>query len=174
MGFTWNVKQIPFLDDPNFIDRLGHYVHGNQSNDYKFAMDVMGYKAMYYTSEFEALVKSESTISALKTEVQQVCRGMFAKVGEEAWEVSFRAEALIHNELDPTTNLPIGEVAYATDLVYSNTVLYSVHENADSLFAKWTHSRGLIEQTDHLEEIFAEQPTKYAAAPIDEPVLKRA
>ncbi|MBH68888.1 MAG: hypothetical protein CMM58_11090 [Rhodospirillaceae bacterium] len=174
MGFTWNAKEIQFLDDPNFIDRLGHYVHGNQSNDYKFSMDVMGYKAMYYTSEFEALVKSESSISALKNEIQQVCRGMFAREGKEAWEVSFKAEALIRNELDPVTNMPIGEVAYATDLVYSNTVLYSIHENANSLFAEWAHSRGLIEQTDQLEAIFADQSTQYAATPIEEPVLKRA
>ena len=118
MGFTWSVRELRVLDDPNFIDQLGHYIHGQQSNGYRFAMDVMGYKAMYYSKEFENLVKSESTISTLKTEVQQVCRGAFSKLGAESWEVSFKAEALIRNELDSNTHLPIGEIDYATDLIY--------------------------------------------------------
>ena len=84
MGFTWSVRELRVLDDPNFIDQLGHYIHGQQSSGYRFAMDVMGYKAMYYSKEFEDLVKSESTISTLKTEVQQVCRGAFSKLGAES------------------------------------------------------------------------------------------
>ena len=42
MGFTWSVRELRILEDPNFIDRLGHYIHDQQSKDYRFAMDVMG------------------------------------------------------------------------------------------------------------------------------------
>ena len=63
MGFTWSVKELRILEDPNFIDRLGHYIHGQQSKDYRFAMDVMGYKAMYYSKEFKVnFLKEEHQI----------------------------------------------------------------------------------------------------------------
>ena len=26
MGFTWSVRELRILEDPNFIDRLGHYI----------------------------------------------------------------------------------------------------------------------------------------------------
>lgn len=174
MGFTWTTKELRVLEDPNFIDRLGHYVHGDQSGDYKFAMDVMGYKAMYYTSEFETLVKSESSISTLKTEVQQVCRGMFAKSGAEPWEVSFKAEALIRNELDSDNHLPVGEVIYATDLVYSNTILYSTHENANIFFNEWSKLHGLVDATKVTEEIFSHTPTNYSTTWVGESALQGA
>ena len=161
MGFTWSVRELRVLEDPNFIDRLGHYIHGQQSNGYRFAMDVMGYKAMYYSKEFEDLVKSESTISTLKTEVQQVCRGAFSKLGAESWEVSFKAEALIRNELDPSTHLPIGEIDYATDLIYSNTILYSVSENGDVLFTDWLKTHGLIEKPNFSKEVFSQPDAEF-------------
>ena len=161
MGFTWSVRELRVLDDPNFIDQLGHYIHGQQSSGYRFAMDVMGYKAMYYSKEFEDLVKSESTISTLKTEVQQVCRGAFSKLGAESWEVSFKAEALIRNELDPNTHLPIGEIDYATDLIYSNTILYSVSENGDVLFTDWLKTHGLIGNSDFSKEIFSHPEAEF-------------
>ena len=31
MGFTWSVRELRFLEDPNFIDRLGHYIYDQQS-----------------------------------------------------------------------------------------------------------------------------------------------
>ena len=161
MGFTWSVRELRVLEDPNFIDRLGHYIHGQQSNGYRFAMDVMGYKAMYYSKEFEDLVKSESTISTLKTEVQQVCRGAFSKLGAESWEVSFKAEALIRNELDPNTHLPIGEIDYATDLIYSNTILYSVSENGDVLFTDWLKTHGLIGKSDFSKKVFSQPDAEF-------------
>ena len=161
MGFTWSVRELRVLEDPNFIDRLGHYIHGQQSNGYRFAMDVMGYKAMYYSKEFEDLVKSESTISTLKTVVQQVGRGAFSKLGAESWEVSFKAEALIRNELDPSTHLPIGEIDYATDLIYSNTILYSVSENGDVLFTDWLKTHGLIEKSNFSKEVFSQPDAEF-------------
>ena len=164
MGFTWSVRELRILEDPNFIDRLGHYIHDQQSKDYRFAMDVMGYKAMYYSKEFEELVKSESTISKLKTEIQQVCRGAFSKLGAESWEVSFKAEALIRNELDPKTNLPIGEIDYATDLIYSNTILYSVSENGDVLFLDWLKTHGLITNPNFSSDVFSKPESEFAIA----------
>ena len=154
MGFTWNSEDIAFLADPNFIDRLGHYVHNNNSNHYKFSMNVMGYQAMYYTKEFEDIVKSESSIKVLKNEIKQVCRGIFGKNGADGWEVSFRAEALIRNELNSETNLPIGEVDYATDLIYSNTILFSLNETGNKIFERWTRNAGLIEDATKTPEAF--------------------
>ena len=145
MGFTWNSEDIASLADPNFIDRLGHYVHNDNSNHYKFSMNVMGYQAMYYTKEFEDIVKSESSIKVLKTEIKQVCRGIFGKNGTDGWEVSFRAEALIRNDLNSETNLPIGEVDYATDLIYSNTILFSLSDTGNKIFERWAHNTGLIQ-----------------------------
>ena len=174
MGFTWTTKELSVLEDPNFIDRLGHYVHGDQSGNYKFAMDVMGYKAMYYTSEFETLVTSESSISALQTEVQQVCRGMFAKNGQDSWEVSFKAEALIRNELDPSNHLPIGDVIYATDLIYSNTILYSAHENANIFFTEWSNAHGLVNEPTATDEIVTQSAANYSATWVGESALQGA
>ena len=144
MSFTWNSSDVTALADPHFIDKLGHYVHGHQAENYTFSMNVMGYQAMYYTAEFEEIVKSESSIEALKTEVKQVCRGMFGKTGTDGWEVSFRAEALIRNSLDPNKHLPLGEVDYATDLVYSNTILFSLHRTGNKTFEEWARNAGLI------------------------------
>ena len=144
MGFTWNSSNLAALADPHFIDKLGHYVHGHQTDNYTFSMNVMGYQAMYYTAEFEQIVKRESNIEALKTEVKQVCRGMFGKIGTDGWEVSFRAEALIRNALAPNTHLPLGEVDYATDLVYSNTILFSLHQTGNKTFEEWAKNVGLI------------------------------
>ena len=144
MGFTWNSSNLAALADPHFIDKLGHYVHGHQTDNYTFSMNVMGYQAMYYTAEFEEIVKRESNIEALKTEVKQVCRGMFGKTGTDGWEVSFRAEALIRNALAPDTHLPLGEVDYATDLVYSNTILFSLHQTGNKTFEEWARNVGLI------------------------------
>ena len=164
MGFTWSVRELRILEDPNFIDRLGHYIHDQQSKDYRFSMDVMGYKAMYYSKEFEELVKSESTISKLKTEVQQVCRGAFSKLGAESWEVSFKAEALIRNELDTKTHLPIGAIDYATDLIYSNTILYSVSENGDVLFTDWLKTHELIPKPDFSRDVFSKPEAEFKMA----------
>ena len=60
MGFTWNSSNLAALADPHFIDKLGHYVHGHQTDNYTFSMNVMGYQAMYYTAEFEQIVKKDS------------------------------------------------------------------------------------------------------------------
>ena len=102
------------------------------------------------------------TISKLKTEVQQVCRGAFSKLGAESWEVSFKAEALIRNELDPKTHLPIGEIDYATDLIYSNTILYSVSENGDALFLDWLKTHGLITKPDFSSDVFSKLESEFA------------
>ena len=42
MGFTWNSSNLAALADPHFIDKLGHYVHGHQAENYTFSMNVMG------------------------------------------------------------------------------------------------------------------------------------
>ena len=164
MGFTWDANEISVLTDPNFIDRLGHFVHSHDSKNYKFSMNVMGYQAMYYTQEFEKIVKSESSINSLQTEVKQVCRGMFSKIDDNGWEVSFRAEALVRNELDHSTHLPIGEVDYATDLVYSNTILFSLHETGNKIFTDWAQYTGLIENTKIISEIVTHQTKEFTTA----------
>ena len=163
MGFTWDSNEISILSDPHFIDKLGHFVHHHDSEYYKFSMNVMGYQAMYYTQEFEKIVKGESSINSLKTEVKQVCRGMFSKIGDDGWEVSFRAEALIRNELAPSTHLPMGEVDYATDLVYSNTILFSLHETGNKIFNEWAQYTGLIENTEIISEIITHQTKEFTS-----------
>ncbi|MDG1273062.1 MAG: hypothetical protein P8P46_01220, partial [Alphaproteobacteria bacterium] len=74
--------------------------------------------------------------------------------GADGWEVTFRAEALIRNELNSETNLPIGEVDYATDLIYSNTILFSLNETGNKIFERWTHNAGLIEDATKTLETF--------------------
>ncbi|MDA1310747.1 MAG: hypothetical protein O2985_14225, partial [Proteobacteria bacterium] len=139
----WTAADLPLLGDPSFIDRMGHFVHAHQDQGYRFDMPVMGYQALFYAPDFEAKVKSETGIAVLKTLVHEIRRGAFAKTDEDGWEISFRAEAAIRNELDPTSHLPIGAVDYATDLSYSNTVLFSVHETALAAFGDWARSNGL-------------------------------
>ena len=162
MGFTWESNEISILSDPHFIDRLGHFVHNHDSEYYTFSMNVMGYQAMYYTQEFEKIVKSDSSINSLKTEVKQVCRGMFSKIDDNGWEVSFRAEALIRNDLSSLTHLPVGEVDYATDLVYSNTILFSLHETGNKIFTDWAQYTGLIENTEIISEIITQRTKEFA------------
>ena len=167
MGFTWNSSDLAALADPHFIDKLGHYVHGHQAENYTFSMNVMGYQAMYYTAKFEEIVKRESSIEALKTEVKQVCRGMFGKTGTDGWEVSFRAEALIRNALDPNTHLPLGEIDYATDLVYSNTILFSLQQTGNKIFEEWARNVGLIETLEEKPEIHS-HPTNILPISVDQ------
>ena len=173
MGFTWNSSNLAALADPHFIDKLGHYVHGHQTDNYIFSMNVMGYQAMHYTAEFEEIVKRESNIEALKTEVKQVCRGMFGKIGTDGWEVSFRAEALIRNALDPNTHLPLGEIDYATDLIYSNTILFSLQQTGNKIFEEWARNVGLIETLEENQEIHS-HPTNILPVSVDEEKIQMA
>lgn len=143
MSFSWNATDLPLLADPGFIDRMGHFVHSHQEQGYRFDMPLMGYQALFYTEEFAKEVKSDTGIAALQTLVHEVRRGVFSKSGEDGWEVSFRADAVIRNELDPTSHLPIGAVDYATDLTYSNTILFSVNENALVTFHDWARTNAL-------------------------------
>jgi hypothetical protein len=143
MAFSWNATDLPLLDDPNFIDRMGHFVHARQAEGYQFDMPLMGYQALFYTPEFEDVVKQETGVAVLKTLTHEVRRGVFSKTGDDGWEVSFRADAVIRNELDPTTHTPIGDVDYATDLTYSNTILFSIHETGLTTFAEWANENGL-------------------------------
>ena len=171
MGFTWNSSDVRALADPHFIDKLGHYVHCHQAENYTFSMNVMGYQTMYYTAEFEEIVKSESSIEALKTEVKQVCRGMFGKTGTDGWEVSFRAEALVRNSLDPSTHLPLGEIDYATDLVYANTILFSLHQTGNKIFEGWAKDVGLIAIAEEKTEIDS-HPTNILPISVDQETIQ--
>lgn len=145
MAFSWTATDLPLLSDPSFIDRMGHFVHARQDQGYRFDMPLMGYQALFYTPEFEEEVKRDTGVAMLQTLVHEVRRGVFSRAddNDDGWEVSFRAEAVIRNELDPTTHLPVGAVDYATDLSYSNTVLFSVHETALVTFADWAKANGL-------------------------------
>jgi hypothetical protein len=144
MAFSWTATDLPLLADPNFIDLMGHFVHARQDEGYRFDMPLMGYQALFYAPEFEAEVKRDTGIAVLQTLVHEVRRGVFTKSDDEdGWEISFRADAVIRNELDPATHAPIGEVDYATDLSYSNTVLFSVHENGLVTFTDWAKANGL-------------------------------
>jgi hypothetical protein len=144
MAFSWTADNLPLLADPGFIDRVGHFVHAHQGDGYRFDMSLMGYQALFYAPAFEEEVKRDTGIAALQTLVHEVRRGVFAKIDEhDGWEISFRADAVIRNELDPTTHGPIGDVDYATDLTYTNTVLFSVHETALTSFTDWVHTNGL-------------------------------
>jgi hypothetical protein len=144
MAFSWTAADLPLLGDPSFIDRMGHFVHARQGEGYSFDMPLMGYQALFYTPAFAEEVKRETGVAALQTLVHEVRRGVFKKTDDnDGWELSFRADAVIRNELDPTTHLPIGEVDYATDLTYTNTVLFSLNEATIVTFADWTRANGL-------------------------------
>lgn len=144
MAFSWTAADLPLLGDPSFIDRMGHFVHAHQDQGYSFDMPLMGYQALFYTAEFAEQVKRETGVAALQTLVHEVRRGVFRKTDDDnGWEVSFRADAVIRNELDPVTHLPIGDVDYATDLTYTNTVLFSVNESTLVDFASWVRTNGL-------------------------------
>lgn len=143
MAFSWTAADLPLLADPSFIDRMGHFVHARQGQGFSFDMPLMGYQALFYTPEFAEEVKRETGVAALQTLVHEVRRGVFKKTDEDGWELSFRADAVIRNELDPTTHLPIGEVDYATDLTYTNTVLFSLNEGSLVTFADWVRANGL-------------------------------
>jgi hypothetical protein len=143
MAFSWTAADLPLLGDPSFIDRMGHFVHARQGQGFSFDMPLMGYQALFYTPDFAEQVKRETGIDTLKTLVHEVRRGVFSKTGDDGWEVSFRADAVIRNALDPTTHLPIGDVDYATDLAYTNTVLFSVNESTLVSFADWVRANGL-------------------------------
>ena len=58
----------------------------------------------------------------------------------------------------------MSEVDYATDLVYSNTILFSLHEAGNKIFTDWAEYTGLIENTEMISEIIAHQTTKFATA----------
>lgn len=143
MAFSWTAADLPLLGDPSFIDRMGHFVHARQGQGFSFDMPLMGYQALFYTSEFTEEVKRETGVAALQTLVHEVRRGVFKKTDDDGWELSFRADAVIRNELDPTTHLPIGAVDYATDLTYTNTVLFSLNEGALVTFADWVRANDL-------------------------------
>ncbi|WP_420403899.1 hypothetical protein [Nisaea sp.] len=143
MGFSWTSSELPKLADPHFIDAVGHLVHARQSDGYRFSMALMGYQALYYDPAFEELVKAETKIERLQTVVHEIRRGSFVKEGAEGWEVSFRADILIRNELDPGTNKPIGDVDYASDLEYRDPVLYATDEEGLPRFRAWCTELGL-------------------------------
>ena len=143
MAFSWTATDLPLLADPSFIDRMGHFVHARQGEGFSFDMPLMGYQALFYTPEFAEEVRRETGVAALQTLVHEVRRGVFKKTEEDGWELSFRADAVIRNELDPATHLPIGEVDYATDLTYTNTVLFSLNEGTLVTFADWVRANGL-------------------------------
>jgi hypothetical protein len=143
MAFSWTATDLPLLADPSFIDRMGHFVHARQGEGFSFDMPLMGYQALFYTPEFAEEVRRETGVAALQTLVHEVRRGVFKKTDEDGWELSFRADAVIRNELDPATHLPIGEVDYATDLTYTNTVLFSLNEGTLVTFADWVRANGL-------------------------------
>lgn len=159
MAYIWNKEDFPLLADANFIDRIGHFVHSNTG--YRFEMPIMGYQALFYTQEFEELVSKESSIKALQPEVYEIRRGAFAKPGTEGWELSFQAKALIRNQLDLVTKLPVGKVDYATDLSYSNTILYSTNQEGLQIFLFWAQTHGLALEEPIIEEIISHQTTEF-------------
>jgi hypothetical protein len=118
-------------------------VLARQWEGFSFDMPLMGYQALFYTPKFAEEVRRETGVAALQTLVHEVRRGVFKKTDEDGWELSFRADAVIRNELDPATHLPIGEVDYATDLTYTNTVLFSLNEDTLVTFADWVRANGL-------------------------------
>jgi hypothetical protein len=71
---------------------------------------------------------------------------------------------LVRNELNPSTHLPIGEVDYATDLVYSNTILFSLNETGNKTFTDWAQYTGLIKNTEIISEIITHQTKEFTTA----------
>jgi hypothetical protein len=98
---------------------------------------------------------------------------MFGKVGTDGWEVSFRAEALIRNALDHNTHLPLGEIDYATDLIYSNTILFSLQQTGNKIFEEWARNVGLIETLEEKQEIHS-HPTNILPVSVDEEKIQMA
>ncbi len=145
MGFAWTAEDMPVLDNPNVIDRVGHFVHARQGQGFSFDMPVMGYEALYYVPEFVEMVRKETGLEDLVTLVNEVRRGAFIKDGDDGWELSFQARALIRNELDPQNHRPIGDTDYATDLQYTHTVLYSEREDGLALFEAFARENGILE-----------------------------
>lgn len=144
MAKTWTAADLPVLADPNVIDAVGQFMHAHQAEGYRFEMPVMGYQVLLYDRAFADQVKTETGIADLKDLVHEVRRGSFVKPDPDGWELSFRAEALIRNEIDPSTRAPVGEVDYASDLEYENTVLYSVHDNGLEAFVTWAKANGVL------------------------------
>lgn len=143
MGISWNSADYPRLTDPNFIDAIGQIVHARQADGYGFSIALMGYQALFFDPAFEELVKRETSIDGLQTVVHEIRRGSFIKPGADGWEISFRADILIRNELDPTTNKPVGEIDYASDLEYRDQVLYAEDEKGIENFKAWCREAGL-------------------------------
>ena len=49
--------------------------------------------------------------------------------------------------------MPLGEVDYATDLVYSNTILFSLDQTGNKIFEGWAKDVGLIVIAEEKPEI---------------------
>ena len=143
MGFSWTSSDFPKLADPHFIDAVGHLVHARQTEGYQFSMALMGYQALFYDPAFEELVKKETNIERLQTPVHEIRRGSFLKEGDDGWELSFRADILIRNELDTATKNPVGEVDYVSDLEYRDQVVYATDESGLERFRTWCKAMGL-------------------------------
>ncbi|MEQ8333743.1 hypothetical protein [Nisaea sp.] len=143
MGISWTSSDYPKLADPHFIDAIGQFVHARQADGYQFSIALMGYQALYFDPAFEEMVKEETKIDRLQTVVHEIRRGSFIKPGAGGWEISFRADILIRNELDPATRKPVGEVDYASDLEYRDQVLYANDETGIENFKSWCREVGI-------------------------------
>ena len=143
MGISWTSADYPRLADPYFIDAIGQLVHSRQADGYQFSIDLMGYQALFFDPVFEEMIKQETKIDRLRTVVHEIRRGSFIKPGAEGWEVSFRADILLRNELDTATSRPVGEIDYASDLEYRDQVLYAQDETGMEHFKAWCRDAGL-------------------------------
>lgn len=143
MGISWTSADYPRLTDPHFIDAVGQIIHARQADGYEFSIALMGYQVLFFDPAFEELVKKETKIAGLQTVVHEIRRGSFIKPGADGWEVSFRADILIRNELDLTTHKPVGEVDYASDLEYRDQVLYAEDEKGIESFKAWCREGGI-------------------------------
>ena len=143
MGISWTSADYPRLADPYFIDAIGQLVHSRQADGYQFSIDLMGYQALFFDPAFEEMIKQETRIDRLRTVVHEIRRGSFIKPGAEGWEVSFRADILLRNELDTATSRPVGEIDYASDLEYRDQVLYAQDETGMEHFKAWCRDAGL-------------------------------
>lgn len=143
MAFTWTAKDLPKLAEPHFIDSVGQLVHSLQGDVYGFAMELMGYQALFYDPAFEEMVKADTKIDRLQTVVHEIRRGSFLKRDPEGWELSFRADILIRNDFDRLSGRPIGQVDYAADLEYRDPVLFSRDEGGLGRFLAWCRDAGL-------------------------------
>lgn len=147
MQHVWNQHDLSELTDPGSIDRVGHFVHGNQDGGYAFEMPLMGYQILRFTDEFSTELKREGNLDQVRPLVHEVRRGSLKRNGDDGWELRFVAYALIRNELDPANGMPLGEIDYASDLEYSQIQLVADDEAGLYRFRSWVAKNGLLDDS---------------------------